>query len=166
MTEPREQPTKDNDPADAQAAGRDPLVEIADQLADLKSTVADLVEVRIDQARFWLRNAAFSLLVLTIVWVAAAALVVMAAVWIACGAALGLTDLLGGRIWAGYLAAGIVIPMSMACAAWIWNSLASNRRKRQLLAKYNQQSMGSGEVANPSGNANHEHTIGKSDHPS
>lgn len=140
MSEKNEHPTNVENRTATENAGRDPLVEMVDQLAELKVIITHLAEVKIDQARRWTRNAACTVLVMAFVSIAAAALTIVSAVSIGYGAALGLTEAFGGRAWAGCLAAGILLPASMASAAWILITLGSNRRKRQLLAKFELES--------------------------
>ncbi len=149
MSEPNEHPSNVEDRTATENAGRDPLVEIVDQLTELKAIFTHLAEVKIDQARRWARTAAFTVLVMTFVSIAAAALIVVSAVSIGYGAALGLSEAFGGRAWAGYLAAGILLPASIACSAWILITLGSNRRKRQLVAKYDSEPTEPEENAKP-----------------
>lgn len=122
--------------ADRDGQRPEPLHDLAGSLAQLSAAFCRLAQVRADQALLRVRER-ISRFALQIGLALAAVLVaVVGAVYVIHGLALGLASLCGGRLWLGYLLAGLVCVGGAAAFITISGRRREADEWQELLEKY------------------------------
>jgi len=99
-----------------------------------ENPVPDLIGTAIDRGKASLKDALWKALAWLFLAISAGALLLMAAAFAFYGAALGLAEAFGGRLWLGYLVAGSAF-LLLVCVAFLIQRLRSHRAKKILLRK-------------------------------
>jgi hypothetical protein len=119
-------------PSDAESAPVEPYEPLLKAVAEWFSSVEHYWSARTDLVRVQVRKAVVAA-VLAAITVASILVAIVASIWLlVSGIAAGLTEAWGGRIWAGNLTAGLLIPLVLI--GWFLlrarrRSLVMHRRK-------------------------------------
>ena len=98
--------------------------------------MAYYLSVQADALRLRILRIALCIAAALLVVLAAAAALVTAVVLVLCGVAQGLAALLGGRAWAGDLAAGTLVLAAVGLAVWLGINAMLRSSKRKTVEKY------------------------------
>jgi len=130
-------PAADAPRAEPASAGLESwIATLAGQLDEVRREVARLCEVQLDRARGGLVTALWRAGFAALALLALFGLLLAAALRLVAGLAGGLTLALGGRAWAGDLAAGLVVFVAIAAALWVARAVDRRARLARLVRKY------------------------------
>lgn len=144
VSTPRFQDSDFNDPprgsaSTATARGPEAVERLAGQVGDLLQYAARYLAARIDGAKVQVRNLLLALAAgiagLTLV----CALIGTACVLLVLGCAQGIGELLGGRMWAGYMVVGLGALTTLTGGGWMGLRLFQRTAMKQTVARYERQ---------------------------
>jgi len=109
------------------------------QLNELGASFLQYLSAKADGVKLSLRTGVVVLAAFTFAFIVTTCAAVMATWFVLCGAAGGLSELFGGRPWAGSLATGVLFAATLGIGTYgLFRRLEKSSRKR-IIAKYEQQ---------------------------
>ncbi len=105
-------------------------------MGTLRAELAHLIAARRDQIKLALRRAFLLSVVTALAIVAVAILAASACVMLVLGIAGGVSELVGGRLWAGQLLTGLGIIIGGASLSFLLVRIAQQRSRRKTLERY------------------------------
>lgn len=130
----------DGPPADSSGGGRpgdvDPLRVVAENLAALREQVHLLLQTRWDAGWLWLRARVWGLVAWMVLLVTTQAVTIAALVHVMRGTAMGLSQVLGGRVWLGHIICGCMFLVAAGFGVWSCWLVSRGRAMRRLKARY------------------------------
>jgi hypothetical protein len=144
VSTPRFQDSDFNDPrrgagTTAAPQGPEAVERLVGQLGDLLQYAARYLAARIDGAKVQVRNLCLALAAGFVGLTSACALLGTACVLLVLGCAQGIGELLGGRMWAGYLIVGLGALTTLAGGGWMGLRLFQRTAMKQTVDRYERQ---------------------------
>jgi len=117
----------------------DPLGDVAASWAEVREFLNHFLTVKADQVKLQARQVALWALAGLTGGIAGFAAIIMAVVFLLNGTAVGLSELLGGRIWVGQLIVGSAVLLAIALAGWLGVRKFFQTSHKRMVAKYDRR---------------------------